>query len=98
MFSYTGLGGSVTATRDLAGAQLTARSYYGPFGEAPNLYPDNADGQTDYAWEGQAQRATEHIPGMPTMIEMGARAYSPTLGRFLETDPIEGGATDNNYS
>jgi hypothetical protein len=30
------------------------------------------------------------------MVEMGARQYSPLLGRFLEVDPIEGG-TPNNY-
>jgi len=30
---------------------------------------------------------------------MGARQYDPTLGRFLETDPIEGGsANDYDYT
>ena len=30
------------------------------------------------------------------MIQMGARPYNPTLGRFLEVDPIEGGSC-NDY-
>ena len=30
------------------------------------------------------------------MIEMGARQYSPLLGRFLEFDPVEGGSC-NDY-
>lgn len=29
---------------------------------------------------------------------MGARPYAPVLGRFLELDPIPGGATDSDYS
>ena len=31
------------------------------------------------------------------MIEMGARAYDVTLGRFVESDPIEGGTATNDY-
>jgi hypothetical protein len=31
------------------------------------------------------------------IIDMGARSYSPTLGRFLTTDPIENG-TSNDYT
>ena len=30
-------------------------------------------------------------------IQMGARVYLPSVGRFLQMDPVEGG-TDNNYA
>jgi RHS repeat-associated protein len=41
-----------------------------------------------YSWLGSAQRSTE----LPTgVISMGARTYVPSLGQFLQTDPVPGG-------
>jgi RHS repeat-associated protein len=56
-----------------------------------------ASGQTAsrYGWLGGKQRAAEGFDGI---ILMGVRLYSPTLGRFLQVDPIDGGsATDYDY-
>jgi RHS repeat-associated protein len=54
-------------------------------------------GNEDYGWEGANQRLYEHEGDIAT-IEMGARQYVPSLGRFLSVDPIPGGnANDYNY-
>lgn len=53
--------------------------------------PDNQAGSIDFGWLGQHQRPLEAETGTQPLIEMGARGYNPVLGRFLETDPIEGG-------
>ena len=42
-----------------------------------------------YAWLGAAQRSTEALAGLTLM---GVRLYAPTLGRFLQTDPVPGGS------
>ena len=61
--------------------------------------PDNSDGSFDYGWLGQNQRPLEQQGGFKPTIEMGARQYSPRLGRFLEQDPVEGGsANDYEYA
>jgi len=46
-----------------------------------------------YGWLGAKQRSTEALAGLTLM---GARLYSPILGRFLQTDPVVGGSC-NTY-
>ena len=47
-----------------------------------------------YGWLGGKQRGHDDLAGLTLM---GVRLYTPTLGRFLQTDPIPGGNA-NAYS
>jgi RHS repeat-associated protein len=94
VWSHPNLHGDVAAT---SGAKIGATFTYDPYGSPLGTLPDNSAGNLDYGWLGQHQRPLEHQGGLLPMIEMGARQYDPTLGRFLEVNPIEGGCS-NNYS
>jgi RHS repeat-associated protein len=77
--------GSVVATANGAGTS-TATYSYGPFGEP------NASSGVRFRYTGQ------QLIGQLGLYHYKARFYSPTLGRFLQTDPI-GYADDlNSYA
>ncbi len=105
LWSYPNGHGDITrtlTTTSTGGVVTNTIGYtaYGPYGEflPGSPLPDNRRGNLDDGWLGGQHKATDHTPGLPVIIEMGARMYNPTTGRFLEVDPIEGGsANDYDY-
>lgn len=95
--------GDLCMTTDQTGKQVGSLRTYDPFGQPldadgtvdPQNVPDNSPGAMDFGWLGQHQRPFEHA-GALDLVEMGARPYSPLLGRFLSVDPDPGGS-DNDY-
>ena len=77
--------GSIVAAASGAGT-LTARYSYGPFGE-----PGGQSGAR-FRYTGQ-----QYLPELG-LYHYKARAYSPTLGRFLQTDPIDYANDVNLYA
>lgn len=97
VWSYPNVHGDDIATADGTGTKQGATLTYDPYGQSLGGLPDNSAGSFDYGWLGQHQRGVEQGVGL-NIIEMGARQYLPSIGRFLEVDPVDGGsANDYDY-
>jgi RHS repeat-associated protein len=97
IWSISNLHGDTIATLASTGTVTGGPFTYDPFGNAQAGVPDNQIGSFDNGWLGKNQRPLEQQAGLRSVIEMGARIYDPAIGRFLSTDPIEGG-TSNDYA
>jgi RHS repeat-associated protein len=97
IWSISNLHSDTIATLGSTGLVTGGPFTYDPFGKTIGGTPDNQIGLFDNGWLGQNQRPLEQQTGLRAVIEMGARIYDPQIGRFLQTDPIEGG-TSNDYA
>jgi RHS repeat-associated protein len=108
-----GIGGDLAAIQDnQSGTALQLTNLHGDVVAVASL-SDTATGPTStfeadefgiprqtssprYSWLGGKERATKLQGGL---IQMGVRSYLPSLGRFLQVDPVVGGsANDYDYA
>ncbi|MBU3065770.1 hypothetical protein KO481_30125 [Nocardia sp. NEAU-G5] len=103
-WSYPDVHGSILFTADGGGARTGAMHLYDPYGQdidpgtgafADIPIPATMTGGMDYGWLGQNTLPIEHLASQQA-VEIGARTYLPMLGRFLQTDPVSGGSS-NDY-
>jgi RHS repeat-associated protein len=95
--SLANLEGTVVATVD-GDDDESGEFSYDPFGNLVSTsgQPANASNGAAFGWEGGAGKFTETALTL-NPVQMGARVYIPSLGRFLSEDP-DPGSLPNLYT
>ncbi len=95
-YSLPNLHGDFFATTDGTGA-LNQTAQYEPFGNTITNYPNfgtnpptNLSNGESLGWSGQ-QGILQDRQTYNQYLQLGARLYIPTLGRFAQVDPVDGG-------
>lgn len=99
VWSYPNIEGDMIATANNSGSRTAGPVTYDPFGvEESSQLLSNSSGDADFGAFGQSQTLTNNdaATGSTPVVQMGARPYLPTIGRFLSVDPVQGGCA-NNY-
>lgn len=100
VYSIKNFHGDTAITADATGSPTSQVFFYEPFGQpsvsatfGTGSNPQNGSAGS-LSWAASPDRISE--PFSLFIIQMGSRVYIPSLGRFAQVDPIDGG-TLNNY-